>query len=138
MHFCQIQKMHYDPVLKLDAIEIPVVQQHKFLGLLFDSKLTFIPHIKQLRVKCKKAIQLMRVVAHTDWGTDKSTLLKLYRTLVRSKLDYGCFIYGSTRKSYKKIIETIHHQGLRLALGAFPTSPVESLYVETNEPPLAL
>lgn len=102
MHFCQIQKMHYDPVLKLDAIEIPVVQQHKFLGLLFDSKLTFIPHIKQLRVKCKKAIQLMRVVAHTDWGTDKSTLLKLYRTLVHSKLDYGCFIYGSTRKSYKK------------------------------------
>ena len=33
-------------------------------------------------------------------------------------------------------LDTIHHQGLRLALGAFRTSPVESLYAESNEPTL--
>ena len=33
-------------------------------------------------------------------------------------------------------MDTIHHQGLRLALGAFRTSPVESLYAESNEPSL--
>ena len=30
----------------------------------------------------------------------------------------------------------IHNQGLRLALGAFRTSPVASLYVEADEPSL--
>ena len=35
-----------------------------------------------------------------------------------------------------KCLDTIHHQGLRLALGAFRTSPVESLYAESNEPSL--
>ena len=30
----------------------------------------------------------------------------------------------------------MHHQGLRLALGAFRTSPVESLYAESSEPSL--
>ena len=35
-----------------------------------------------------------------------------------------------------KCLDTIHHQGLRLALGAFHTSPVESLYAESNEPSL--
>ena len=35
-----------------------------------------------------------------------------------------------------KSLDTIHHQGLRLALGAFRTSPVESLYAESNEPSL--
>ena len=30
----------------------------------------------------------------------------------------------------------IHHQGLRLALGAFRTSPVASLYMEADEPSL--
>ena len=36
------------------------------------------------------------------------------------------------------MLETVHHQGLRLALGAFRTSPVESLYVEAEEPSLYL
>ena len=35
-------------------------------------------------------------------------------------------------------LDTVHHQGLRQALGAFRTSPVESLYVEAEEPSLYL
>ena len=138
MHFCQLRGLHNDPVLKLDGVEIPVVDQYKFLGIIFDRKLSFIPHINYLKAKCQKALQLLRVVAHTDWGADKSTLLKLYRSLVRSKLDYGCFIYGSARKSHLRCLDSIHHLGLRLALGALRTSPVESLYVEANEAPLSL
>ena len=138
MHFCQLRGLHNDPVLKLDGVEIPVVDQYKFLGIIFDRKLSFIPHINYLKAKCQKALQLLRVVAHTDWGADKLTLLKLYRSLVRSKLDYGCFIYGSARKSYLRCLDSIHHLGLRLALGALRTSPVESLYVEANEAPLSL
>ena len=112
----------------LRDVEIPVVDQYKFLGI-FDRKLSFIPHINYLKAKCQKALQLLRVVAHTDWGADKLTLLILYRSLVRSKLDYGCFIYGSARKSHLRYLDSIHHLGLRLALGALRTSPVESLYV---------
>ena len=50
-------------------------------------------------------------------------------------MDYGPIVYGSARKCYFKSLDTIH-QGLRLALGAFCTSPVESLYAESNEPSL--
>ena len=72
----------------------------------------------------------------TSWGGDRSVLLNLYGSLVRSKLDYGSVVYGSARKSYLKCFDTIHHQRLRLALGAFRTSPIESLYAESNEPSL--
>ena len=34
------------------------------------------------------------------------------------------------------MLDPIHNQGLRLALGAFRTSPVASLYVEADEPSL--
>ena len=107
-----------------------------FLGVIFDNTLTFIPHIKKLKAKCQKALNLLRVVAHTDWGADGKILLNLYRTIVRSKLDYGCVVYGSARPSYLKILHKIHHQGIRLALGAFRTTPVDSLLVEANEPSL--
>ena len=81
-------------------------------------------------------MKLLTVLVHTDWSADKDTLLKLFQTLIRSKLDYGYFIYGATRPSYLKELNTIHHQGLRLALEAFKTSLVESIYTEANEPPL--
>lgn len=86
--------------------------------------LSFIPHMKNLRIKCEKSLQLLRVVAHTEWGASKKSLLKLYRTLLRFKLDYGCMVYGSARQFYLKTLDTIHHVGRRLALGAFTNSPV--------------
>ena len=104
------------------------------MGLLFDKKLSFIPHIKALKAKCLKALDVFKVLSNTNWGGDRSVLLNLYRALFRSKLDYGSIVYGSARKSYLKCLDTIHHQGLRLALGALRTSPVESLYAESNEP----
>ena len=69
----------------------------KFLGLLFDKKLNFKSTLQYGKKKCRKALNILRVLGHTVWGADKSTLLKLYRTLVRSKLDYGSAVYGSTK-----------------------------------------
>jgi len=33
---------------------------------------------------------------------------------------------------------SVHHAGIRIATGAFRTSPVESLWAEAGEPPLSL
>ena len=112
------------------------MKEARFLGVIFDQKLSFIPHLKALKAKCLKALDIIKVVSNQDWGADKSVLLNFYRSLIRSKLDYGCIVYGSARPSYLKMLNTIHNQGLRLALGAFRTSPVESLYVEAGELPL--
>ena len=71
-------------------------------------------------------------------GADRTTLLKLYRSLVRSKLDYGCIVYRSASKTAFAKLDPVHNQGLRLSLGAFRSSPVESLYVEAHEPPLEI
>ena len=89
-----------------------------------------------LKNKSRKALNILRFVSSTNWGADSTVLLNLYRSLIRSKLDYGCIVYGSAHPSYIKLLDTVHHQGLRLSLGAFRTSPVESLYVEANEPSL--
>ena len=130
--------MHNDPLLKIDDSEIPVVNEYKFLGIIFDKKISFIPHIKYLKNKSTRAQQFLRVVAHTEWGADRQTLIKLYRTLLRSQLDYGIFIYRSARKSYLKQLDPIHHGSLRQVLGAFRTSLIDSLYTEAHEAPLQI
>ena len=71
-------------------------------------------------------------MGHTDWGADRIVLLRLYRLLVCSKLDYRCIVYGSARQLILKQLDLIHHQGLRIALGTFRTS-AQSLYIEAHE-----
>ena len=83
------------------------------------------------------ALNILKVIGNTEWGADRRVMLRLYKYLVRSKLDYGCIVYGSARKSYLQMLDHVHNQALRLCLGAFRTSPVESLYVDTHEPCLS-
>ena len=138
VHFCKLRRVHNDQILYLYGSPIPVVEESKFLGVIFDQKLSFIPHIRYIKAKCLRALNLLKVLSHTSWEANRFTLLHLYCSLVRSKLDYGSIVYGSVRKSYLQILDTVHHQGLRLVLGAFRTSPITSLYVEADEPSLTL
>ncbi|KAG1649840.1 RNA-directed DNA polymerase from mobile element jockey [Nymphon striatum] len=85
-----------------------------------------------------KALNLLRILSNTNWGADRKVMLRFYRSLIRSKLDYGSVVYGSARKSYLRVLDPVHNQGLRLSLGAFRTTPAESLYVEAHEPSLYL
>ena len=119
VHFCQLRKLHDDPELYLYGSPIPVVEEFKFLGVIFDCKLSFIPHIKYLKAKCLKAMNLLKVLSHTNWGVDRTVLLQLYRSLIRSKLDYGSIVYGSARMSYLVMLDTVHHQGLRFSSRSF-------------------
>ena len=106
------------------------MEETKFLGVIFDRKLSFVPHLKYVKKRGLNALNILKVIGNTEWGADRKVMLRLYRSLVRSKLDYGCIVYGSARKSYLQMLDPIHNQGLRLCLGAFRTSPVESLYVD--------
>ena len=92
VHFCTKRKPHNDPCLHLDRNQIKVVKEVKFLGVIFDIELSFVSHIKMLKEKCTKALNVIKVVANSKWGADRITLLHLYRSLVRSKLDYGCIV----------------------------------------------
>ena len=71
-------------------------------------------------------------------GGGKDTLVMLYCVIVRSKFDYGCIVYGTASNTnlQQRQLDSIHNSGLGLALGAFCTSPVSSLYTEANEAPL--
>ena len=68
LHFCRIRRMHLDPHLTIYGSQIPVVEEAKFLGLIFDRKLSFISHIKALKAKCLKALDILKLLSHSDCG----------------------------------------------------------------------
>jgi len=138
MRFSKIRNILPEPELTMYGRTLDVVNQCKFLGLTLDNKLTYIPHIKRLKQNCTRTLNVMKSLSGTEWGADREPLLMIYRSLIRSKLDYASQIYSSATKTALKMLDSVHHAGIRLSIGAFRSSPVESLYVESTEPSLYL
>ncbi len=95
MHFCRIYHLHNHPDLFLGSHLLPFVDSATFLGLTFDKSLTWRNHIRKLKSRCVSPLNLLRTLTGSSWGADRVCLLRLYRTLIRSVLDYGCIVYGS-------------------------------------------
>ncbi|GFU96156.1 probable RNA-directed DNA polymerase from transposon X-element [Trichonephila clavipes] len=112
VHFCRKRNLHPDPSIHIGNIQIPVVSEVRFLGVIFDSKLTFLPHVLYLRKKCERSLNILKVLSNTLWGADRVSLLRVYQALILSRLDYGCVVYGSARASVLKRLDTVHHSAL--------------------------
>lgn len=69
------------PSLYLWGVSFAVRPEHKFLGVIFDKKLTFGSHIKSPRLKSQKKLNVMRVLSHKSWGADMFPLMRIYRAI---------------------------------------------------------
>ena len=138
MHFCRIRGIHPDPDLFLHGQRISCVHETRFLGLIFDVRLTWLPHFKNLKTKCMKAMDILKALTHTSWGADRTQMLRVYKALIFSKLTYGCEVYTSANVKHIGMLNSIHNAGIRIATGAFKSSPIESMLVDAGEMPLEL
>ena len=74
---------------------------------------------------------------NTARGADQKTILKLYKTVIRSKIDYGFVVCGSALTSYKNFLMQSAIK-VRPVLGDLRISLVVSQYTKAHEPPLSL
>lgn len=104
----------------------------------FDSKHTWTTHINELSTECKKRLNIIKALWCANWGADQESLIRVYRALIRSKIDYGSIFYGSANPRTLKKLETIQNTALQLCLEPFKTTPVTSILAESQEKPLEL
>ncbi|GFX50068.1 putative RNA-directed DNA polymerase from transposon X-element [Trichonephila clavipes] len=60
VHFCRKRNLHSDPFIHMGNIQIPVVSEVRFLGVIFDCKLTFFPHVLYLRKTCERSLNILK------------------------------------------------------------------------------
>ena len=72
----------------------------------------------------------------TSWGAGKRPLLTVYRSLVRSVIEYGMEAYFFASPSLLKPLQKIQNDALRLCTGALVSTPVICLHHACNEMPL--
>jgi hypothetical protein len=109
------------PSLCLRDIRLSV-PSFKFLGLIFDSKLSGEPYVRQLRHKYEKGLNILWVLSGSSRGGDRTLLPRVHRSPIRYKIDYGSFINSSASKS------TVLQSILQLS----PSTPAASQEIAQN------
>ena len=98
--------------------------KQKDLGVTFDSKLTFDQHISQV---VNKATKMTKIIRRTFQFLDKHTFLPLYKTMVRSHLDYAMAVWHPYKIKHKIALENIQRRATKELPGMRDLSYIERL-----------
>lgn len=117
----------------LDGTQIEVINQYKYLGMIFTPKLIWTACQKTLAAQARKAVFLIRRYDHACNSMPVKTLWKLFDTLVTPILLYGAEIWGHTRSDY---IESVQTTFCKYFLGVSARTPAIALLAETGRYPM--
>jgi hypothetical protein len=70
-------------------------QTCRFLGMQFDTRLTWKNHIDYIIERTKCRVNLIRMLSGQSWGCSKIATLSVYRSLIRSVMEYGCELFST-------------------------------------------
>ncbi|KAL4113976.1 hypothetical protein QTP88_017519 [Uroleucon formosanum] len=124
------------PQITLDKTPLLFTNNLRILGLIFDHKLSWKAHIRNLKSSCSTRMSIIKTLSNLTWGSDQNSLTLIYKSLILSLINYGSVIYGTTKRNLLNTLDPIHNQGIRLATGAFRTSPTDSILCNAGVPPL--
>jgi len=69
-----------------------------------------------------------------SWGGKTNTLIKIHKSLIQAKLNYGTTLYRTASKSLLDWLDSANNSGLRLAIGAFRSILVFNIYNIAGKP----
>ena len=105
--------------------------EHRHLGMILDSKLTFLSHIKEAIVKARRGIGIIRFLSKY---VARDVLYQIYKLYVRPHLDYGAIIYHKYDPEFKldftKRLESTQYSAALAVSGAWRGTNTDKIYEE--------
>jgi len=95
-------------------------------------------HIDSLTDQISKRLNIIKLLASRKYNCDIRTLISLTNALIMTKIDFCLPFYGNCPASYFKKLKANYHSALRLAFGAFLTTPINNLLFDAQLMPIEL
>lgn len=117
--------------INVDRERIYLERCAKFLGIWFDVDLSFIKDCDYTRDRMR-ANSMFKFFNKVSRGIEVNTSLMLYKSLIRSIVDYGSYIFVPMRRNQRIKIERAQYMGLRTALGYRNSIPTNVIIAESK------
>nr|XP_029715964.1 uncharacterized protein LOC115259494 [Aedes albopictus] len=98
--------------------------------------MSFGAHIRELCGKIQDRLNMLKVIAKIKHGGHPETMRMLYKSLIRSALEYGCTAFGNASKTNREKLQVIINQCWRKVTGCSRTTPRNTLAALAGESPL--
>ena len=95
---------------------IPIVPEATFLGVIFDSRLTWEPQVRQLVSKAYKWLNLIRVLSSCSKKSSPERLASLYMSIIRPLFEYSSLCIVNAAEVHLAKLQLIQNQSLRVVL----------------------
>ena len=86
----------------------------RFLGVVFDERLSFSEQVEHIRKKCFGRLNILRIFSHRSWKLNSKTLLNIYRVLIASVIEYSAFIIPCISSANIKLLQVIQNKAVRI------------------------
>jgi hypothetical protein len=100
------------PQLYLDDTSLERVVKYKYLGIIFTADLSWSEHIQSISSKAKKLLGVLYRQFYSHSST--FTLLTLYRSIVRPRLEYTSSVWNPYLDKNIKLLESVQKMALKI------------------------
>jgi hypothetical protein len=106
------------PQVNISNHLIPVKNEVKYLGLYLDEKLTWKPHIKAKRRQLDLQIKNIYWLLNRKSKLSLENKLIIYEHILKPSWTYGIELWGCSKPSNTKILQSFQSKALRMITGA--------------------
>ena len=118
-----------DTELRIDGVEIEMVEKTKFLGIIIDQCFKFDAHIQFIKGKVSRGIGILNKCKKYF---NSSTLLTLYYSFIYPYFNYCNCIWGNTCKTYLIPLINLQKMAMRIIEGAERRAHTENIFTKLN------
>ena len=124
------RRVDYSPTLMMEGKELTYSDNLTYLGVTFNKRLSWTPHIKSRVKKCTYLLHKTKNLVGKEWGLCPQRALWIYEAIVRPKLTYGCLVWGSrVGKTDEARLKRVQRMGIKGATHALRSTPLAGMKV---------
>jgi hypothetical protein len=126
------------PIVRMNGVEIKQVNTMRLLGVMIDSKLSFLDHFSTITGRAMDAVNKLTAVARNKWGLGSRAIGRFYSSVVEPVLTYGTMVWsdrGLIQRNMAKY-RNVQRMALIRVARAYRTASLTGLCVITDMMPI--
>ena len=109
----------------------------KYLGMTFDEKLSWNPHVADVGRRVEARLRVLAMLSGCEWGADTGSMKLIYVSWIRPIIEYGTGALCMASHTLMQTLEKKQNKALRYILRAPLSASTHAMAVEARIPHLA-